>query len=233
MDEAPFVDRVRGIAALDHPVTQAVYRLLTERDEVSRDAAAGALGLARSVAAFHLDKLVDAGLADVRFERLTGRSGPGAGRTAKVYRRSDTEIGVSLPERRYDLAGGLLAEAVERSSHEGVPVDGALRAASTEEGRRIGEAACVGAAERPGRAERRDAVVDALERHGYEPHLRDGEVVLTNCPFHVLAEQHRDLVCGMNLELLSGVIDGAEAADVLEPRLAPRPGYCCVRMKAS
>jgi predicted ArsR family transcriptional regulator len=233
MDEAPFVDRVRGIAALDHPVTQSVYRLLAERDEVSRDAAAEALGLARSVAAFHLDKLVDAGLADVRFERLTGRSGPGAGRTAKVYRRSDTEIGVSLPERRYDLAGGVLAEAVERSSHEGVPVDGALRAASTEAGQRIGEAAGVAAGERPGRAERRDAVVGALERHGYEPQLRDGEVVLTNCPFHVLAEQHRDLVCGMNLELLSGVIDGAEAADVLEARLAPRPGYCCVRMKAS
>jgi predicted ArsR family transcriptional regulator len=233
MDEAPFADRVRGIAALDHPVTQSVYRLLTERDEVSRDATAQALGLARSVAAFHLDKLVDAGVADVRFERLTGRSGPGAGRTAKVYRRSDTEIGVSLPERRYDLAGGLLAEAVERSSHEGVPVDGALRRASTEAGRRIGEAAGVAAGHVARRAERRAAVVEALERQGYEPHVTDGEVVLTNCPFHVLAEQHRDLVCGMNLELLSGVIDGAGAADVLEARLAPRPGYCCVRMKAS
>ena len=233
MHEAPFVDRVRRIAALDHPVTQSVYRLLIERDEVSRDAAAHALGLARSVAAFHLDKLVDAGLADVRFERLTGRSGPGAGRTAKVYRRSDTESGVSLPERRYDLAGGLLAEAVERSSHEGVPVDGALRQASTEAGRRIGEAAGVAAGHVAGRAERRAAVVEALAREGYEPHVTGGEVVLTNCPFHVLAEQHRDLVCGMNLELLSAVIDGAGAADVLEARLAPRPGYCCVRMKAS
>lgn len=233
MHEAEFVDRVRRIAALDHPVTQSVYRLLTERDEVSRDAAAQALALARSVAAFHLDKLVDAGLADVRFERLTGRSGPGAGRTAKLYRRSATEIGVSLPERRYDLAGELLAEAVERSSHDGVPVDGALRRASTEAGRRIGEAAGVASGRVAGRAQRRVAVVEALERHGYEPHVIAGEVVLTNCPFHVLAEQHRDLVCGMNLELLSGVIDGADAADVLEARLAPRPGYCCVRMKAS
>jgi predicted ArsR family transcriptional regulator len=231
MHEAPFVDRVRRIAALDHPVTQSVYRLLTERAEVSRDAAAQSLGLARSVAAFHLDKLVDAGLADVRFERLTGRSGPGAGRTAKLYRRSAVEIGVSLPERRYDLAGGLLAEAVECSTHDGVPVEGALRRASTEAGRRIGEAAGVGRV--AGRAQRRAAVVEALERHGYEPHVAGGEVVLTNCPFHVLAEQHRDLVCGMNLELLSGVIEGAEAADVLEARLAPRPGYCCVRMRAS
>lgn len=233
MGEASFVDRVHGVAALDHPLTQSVYRLLVERAELSRDGAAEALGVARSVAAFHLDKLVDAGLADVRFERLTGRSGPGAGRTAKLYRRSATEIGVSLPERRYDLAGGLLAEALERSAHDRLPVTEALRRAATEAGRRIGEAARVAAGRRFGRARRRDAVVGALERHGYEPHLRAGEVVLTNCPFHALAQQHRDLVCGMNLELLSGMIDGADGSDVLEARLAPQPGYCCVRMKAS
>jgi predicted ArsR family transcriptional regulator len=232
MSEASFVDRVHGVAALDHPVTQSVYRLLAERGELSRDAAAEALGLARSVAAFHLDKLVDAGLADVRFERLTGRSGPGAGRTAKLYRRSADEIGVSLPERRYDLAGGLLAEAIERSTREAVPVARALRGAATETGRRIGEAARAGG-RRSGRAKVRRSVVGALEHHGYEPHLRGGEVVLTNCPFHALAQEHRDLVCGMNLELVSGVIDGAGGADVLEARLAPQPGFCCVRMTAT
>jgi predicted ArsR family transcriptional regulator len=233
MSEASFVDRVHGVAALDHPVTQSVYRLLAERDELSRDGAAEALGLARSVAAFHLDKLVDAGLADVRFERLTGRSGPGAGRTAKLYRRSTAEIGVSLPERRYDLAGGLLAEAVERSTRDAVPVTRALRRAATEAGRRIGEAARVAGGRRSGRTKRRAAVVGALEHHGYEPQLRGGEVVLTNCPFHALAQEHRDLVCGMNLELVSGVIDGADGADVLEARLAPQPGLCCVRMTAT
>src|SRR5687768_9864764 len=102
MSQAPFADRIRWVAALDHPVTQAAYRLLGERGELGRDETAEALAVARSVAAFHLDKLVEAGLADVRFERLTGRSGPGAGRTAKLYRRSGNEMGVSLPERRYD-----------------------------------------------------------------------------------------------------------------------------------
>jgi predicted ArsR family transcriptional regulator len=233
MSEPSFIDRVHGIAALDHPVTQSVYRLLAGRDELSRDVAAEALGLARSVAAFHLDKLVDAGLADVRFERLTGRTGPGAGRTAKLYRRSSAEIGVSLPERRYDLAGGLLAEAIERSTREAVPVARALRRAATEAGRRIGEAARVSEGRRSGRGRRRAAVVGALGHHGYEPHLRGGEVVLTNCPFHALAQEHRDLVCGMNLELISGVIDGADGADVLEARLAPQPGFCCVRMTAT
>src|SRR5262245_2475587 len=129
MADESLPQRIRGIAALDHPVTQAVYRLLGERGEVTRDEAAAALDLPRSVAAFHCDKLVDAGLADVRSERRTGRSGPGAGRPAKVYRRADADVAVSLPERRYDLAGQLLAEAVERAADDGVPVDTALLAA--------------------------------------------------------------------------------------------------------
>src|ERR671911_1261366 len=158
MSEASFDDRVHGVAVLGHPATRSVYRLLGERRELSRDDTAKALGLARSVAAFHLDKLVDAGLADVRFARLTGRSGPGAGRTAKLYRRSATGIGVSVPERRYDLAGELLAEAVERSSTEGVPVDRALRRCATEAGRRIGTAADGGEGRGADRATRQDAL---------------------------------------------------------------------------
>ncbi|HZM31950.1 MAG TPA: helix-turn-helix domain-containing protein [Acidimicrobiales bacterium] len=233
MRDASFADRVHGVATLDHPVTRAAYRLLAERGEVSRDTAAEALDVARSVAAFHLDKLADAGLADVRFERLTGRSGPGAGRTAKLYRRSATEIGVSLPERRYDLAGELLAEAVERSSADGVPVDRALRRSATEAGRRIGTAADGAADPAADRAARQDAVVALLERYGYEPRWRGDQIVLTNCPFHALAEQHRELVCGMNLDLLRGVIDGAGGDDLLETRLAPQQGYCCVRMATS
>ena len=151
MSEAPFVDRIHGVAALDHPVTQAVYRLVRERGELSRDDAAEALDLARSVAAFHLDKLAGAGLVDVRFERLTGRSGPGTGRTAKLYRRSDREIEVSLPERRYDLAGELLAEAIEHASTTGAPVARAMQEAARETGRRIGEAARIEAGARAAR----------------------------------------------------------------------------------
>ena len=229
----PFDERVRGIAALDHTVTQAVYRLLVERGQLSRDEAADSLDVARSVAAFHLDKLVETGLAEVHFERLTGRTGPGAGRPAKVYRRSDREIEVSLPERHYDLAGGLLAEAVERASARGVSVDRALRDTATETGRRLGAEARSEAGARAGKAKRRDALLRVLERHGYEPHLRNGEIVLSNCPFHALAEQHRTLVCGMNLDLLSGVIEGIGGESRLSARLAPEPGYCCVRMKAS
>ena len=233
MESEPFDERVRGIASLDHPTTRAAYRLLVDRGQLSRDDAAERLDIARSVAAFHLDKLVDAGLAEVRFERLTGRTGPGAGRPAKIYRRSDHEIEVSLPERRYSLAGELLAGAVERASTEGVPGDRALRDAAVTTGRALGEAARAEAGGRPGRARRRDALLHVLERNGYEPRLRHGEIVLANCPFHMLAERHRELVCGMNLELLSGIIDGIGGGDALSARLAPEPGSCCVRMKAS
>lgn len=222
---------MRGVAALDHPITQAVYRLLVERGRLSRDDAANGLEIARSVAAFHLDKLVNVGLAEAHFERLSGRSGPGAGRPAKVYRRSDRDIELSLPERHYDVAGGLLAEALKRVAKEGVPVERAVRDAAVETGRALGEAARAeeikaGASQ----AKRRNALLRVLERHGYEPHLRDREVVLRNCPFHVLAEQHRTLVCGMNLELLSGIIEGVGGSDLVSARLAPEPGSCCVRI---
>src|SRR4051794_17855091 len=186
MGDSSFADRVRGVATLDHPLTRAAYRLLAERGEVSREATAEALDVARSVAAFHLDKLVDNGLADVRFERLTGRSGPGAGRTAKLYRRSGNEVEVSLPERRYDLAGTLLARAVEIATTEGTPVDRALHDTAVEAGRRVGAAIRTDVAAGDSREARHGALVAVLECHGYEPQVRGDEIALANCPFHSL-----------------------------------------------
>ena len=90
--------RISGIAALDQPLRRDLDRLLAERDGwVTRDEASEALGVPRSVAAFHLDKLVDAGVVEVTFERTTGRTGPGAGRPAKLYRRSTQEVSASIP----------------------------------------------------------------------------------------------------------------------------------------
>ena len=113
------------------------------------------------MAAFHLDKLADAGVLDVRFERTTGRQGPGAGRPSKLYRPSREEVAASVPDRRYDLAGSLLASAVARSSRTGEPVRDCLRAAAREAGREIGEAA----------GEARAATV---KDHEADPEARDG-----------------------------------------------------------
>ncbi|HTL24859.1 MAG TPA: transcriptional regulator [Mycobacteriales bacterium] len=215
--------QVAGVAALDHDVSRAAYRLVLAEGWVSRDRAAEALGVARSVAAFHLDKLLDAGLLTTRYERTSGRSGPGAGRPAKLYGRSDAEFDVSLPPRRYDLASALLARGVERAREEREPVEQAVARAATDAGVEAGQA-CHGRS-----ASTR--VTGLLEGHGYAPRRRGKETALLNCPFHKLAQEHRDLVCGMNLCFLRGALEGT-AADGWQARLAPEPGYCCVRLDA-
>lgn len=234
MDRTERDARVAEIAVLDQPVRAELYALLVDRDDwVSRDEAADGVGVPRSVAAFHLDKLADAGLVDVRFERPPGRGGPGAGRPAKKYRRAEREVSVSLPDRQYALAGALLADAVVDAVENGRPVESALRDGALATGREMGAAIREEVDEsRTSAAATRRAARRALERLGYEPHERGGEIVLANCPFHALAERHRPLVCGMNLDLLTGVAEGLDAADRLSPRLEPEPGYCCVRLRA-
>ena len=227
--------RISGIAALDQPLRRDLYRLLVQRDSwVSRDDAADALDIPRSVAAFHLDKLVEAGVVEVSFERTTGRTGPGAGRPAKLYRRSPHELSASVPERRYDLAGSLLATAIAEAERTGAPIGQSLSDTARAAGRVIGEEAAAATGAMAKRDDRRRAVLDVLTRHGYEPaQVKRGEIALLNCPFHRLAEEHRTLVCGMNLDFLAGLLDGMGPSGRLDARLAPEPGYCCVRIKAA
>lgn len=227
--------RISGIAALDQPLRRRLYRLLADRRTwVTRDEAALALSLPRSVAAFHLDKLAEAGVVDVIFERTTGRTGPGAGRPAKLYRRRGDEVAASVPERRYDLAGSLLATAVAEAERTGAPIRECLSAAAGAAGRAIGAEAVAAIGEVTTEDARRRAVLNVLAHHGYEPAVSDqGEIALANCPFHRLAEEHRTLVCGMNLDFLGGLLDGMGPNDWLDARLAPEPGYCCVRINAA
>lgn len=209
---------VSAIAALDEPTRRRLYDHVVRRPSpVSRDEAAAALGLARQTAAFHLDRLADESLLDVVYERRSGRSGPGAGRPAKLYRRSAKQVAVSLPDRRYELAGRLLAQAVEESDATGEPVRKVLHRKADELGTQLGE-------------QNRTDVFDLLERYGFEPLHEDAAIVLANCPFHALAREHTQTVCGMNLHLLRGVLSGLGEAG-LEAYLAPSPGRCCVRLQ--
>jgi predicted ArsR family transcriptional regulator len=221
--------RVAAVASLAEPTRRRLYDLVVRRREpVGRDEAAAELGLPRTTAAFHLDRLVDDGLLDVHFERLTGRTGPGAGRPAKLYRRSACPVTVALPERRYDLAGDLLADALEQADATGAPPREVLARLAEERGRALGAEARTAAV--PGAA--RDAVLRVLEEHGFEPRVEDGVVVLVNCPFHALAQQHTALVCGMNLCLVDGVLDAVPGTG-LSARLAPAAERCCVRLDPS
>jgi len=227
MGSDDFAGRVAGVAALAEPVRRDLYLFVVDQpDAVSRDQAAAGAGVARHTAKFHLDKLVTDGLLVTEFRRLSGRRGPGAGRPAKLYRRADGEVAVSLPERHYDLAGALLAEAIERSVQHGTAVLDALDAAAAAFGATLGDRARAAAEGAPGGEKPQDATCAVLAASGYEPHVHDGTILLRNCPFHALAKEHTDLVCGMNLALVQAVTD--RLGGTLTPRLDPDESRCCV-----
>ena len=217
-------ERIDQVAALGDPARRALYRWVVGQPEaVGREQAARAVGVAHHVAKFHLDRLEAEGLLATEYRRPPGRSGPGAGRPAKLY-RAVGELDVSVPERRYDLAGRLLARAVATAAQTGVPVTEALdavaRAAGEEQGRSTPSAR---------RSPVRRAMA-SLEQCGFEPDREGGEVVLRNCPFHTVADEAREVVCGMNLSFVSGVLDGVGATGSTAV-LDPVPGGCCVRLR--
>ncbi|MGC0328665.1 putative ArsR family transcriptional regulator [Streptomyces sp. SAI-170] len=199
------------LGVLSDPLRRRLYRYVAAApEEVGRDAAAEAAGVSRSLAAFHLDKLVEAGLLAVDFRRLSGRTGPGAGRPAKVYRRAEGEHAVSVPPRSYDTVGRLLAEVLEDAG-----LDRELQAAAKAAGAALPDV-------------RADDMEAALRARGYEP-FRDGETLrLRNCPFHTLAKDFPALICGMNLALIQGL-----APEEWSPAMDPCPGGCCVALTKS
>jgi predicted ArsR family transcriptional regulator len=214
-----------SVSSLDDPVRRRLYEVVRERAEpVGRDEAAAAAGVGRALAVYHLDKLVEAGLLTATYQRPAGRGGPGAGRPAKLYTRSDREFAVTVPPREYELAARLLVQAVEADP------SGRSRAVLLEAARRLG-AELAGDAIAARSPDAWLAVADlegTLEGHGYEPKRgEDGTIRLRNCPFRQLAEAHREVVCGMNLGLIEGMLAGLGAGG-LRPVLDPGPGHCCV-----
>ncbi|MFF7603628.1 helix-turn-helix transcriptional regulator [Streptomyces parvulus] len=221
---------IEAVAALQDPVRRRLYEyVVAQGREVGRVEAAEAVGVARTLAAHHLDRLTEVGLLESGSRRLSGRSGPGAGRPAKVYTRARDEVAVSLPARDYRTVATLLAEAAEQAG-----LDDGLRAAAHRRG-----AALRGAAAPCG--DLREAM-EVLSARGYEPHWEEAEgapgaaeagegvVRMRNCPFHAVAERFPPLVCGMNLALLEGLF-GTEGP--VRARMDARPGECCVVIEDS
>lgn len=211
-----------SVGALAEPSRRALYEyVVARREPVGREEAASALGLPLHNAKFHLDRLVEVGLLETEFRRLGDRSGPGAGRPSKLYRRAAGEIAVSLPDRKYDLVGHILANGVERAG-AGTPLDEAIEQAATDAGR------AVGAEGAPGDVA---AFTRMLSAHGFEPRVEDDTVLLANCPFDRLAKEHTALVCGINRAFVQGVADGVGCG--VTARLEPEPGLCCVKARVS
>jgi len=221
--ESEIQRQIAAIALLHDPVRRGLYRYVAaRRRDVSREEAARALRVSRNLAAFHLDKLVAQNLLATTYRRLTAGRGPGAGRPSKLYRRSDRQLDLTLPPRRYALAGRLLALAI--ATARSAASEQALRRVAGSVGRRAGSDARRARGRRTGRTIA--TVLDLLEAWGYEPIEKQG-IVLGNCPFDDLANACRPLVCKMNLALLRGVVQGVGARS-LKAELRPEPGSCCV-----
>ena len=222
-------DDVAGIAALADPLRRRLYRYVVRSPEpVGREEAARAAGVPVPTARFHLDRMVADGLLEAEFRRLTGRSGPGAGRPAKLYRRADRTFAVSLPERHYDLLSEVLADAAAASIERRVPVDAVAAEVARRRGRSLGEE------RRPGAAGDHplDVLAATLEEVGYEPRVEDARMVLENCPFDRVARDHTALVCGLNLDFVGGVVEGLGCVAV-HTTLEPSPGRCCVSARVA
>jgi len=211
-------ERLSALSSLGDENRRRLYEYVCSVGAAAgRDDAAAALGMPRSTASFHLDRLVRDGLLGVEFRKPAGKGGPGSGRPAKLYVPLFAEIGVSVPERNYDLAGVVLAAAVSSAMKDG----GAAREALLGTARAKGAEAGAGG---------RD-FLEVLAGQGYQPEADDdgGGHALLNCPFHKLSRSHPDVVCAMNGAFLAGV---ADACGIDGNRIAgdERPGHCCARI---
>jgi predicted ArsR family transcriptional regulator len=211
------------VTVLVDPVRRALYEYVRRQDHpVTREEAAEAVSISRNLTAFHLDKLVDAGLLSTRYEAPPDRQ-RGPGRTPKVYEPSGAGVSLTLPPRQYELVGQILADAVVAG-----PRDAARTAhrVATDAGRQLGAAQIRDARTADGELAAAAALLTSL---GFEPRTGEGRILLDNCPFHALAVRQRDLICGLNHAFVAGLLEGLGGAH-LRAALQPRPDGCCVQI---
>jgi predicted ArsR family transcriptional regulator len=206
---APGLHDLDALRALADPVRRRVYGFVAAAGgPVTRDDAAAGLGLGRSLAAYHLDRLAASGLLTVSYGRRSGRRGPGAGRPAKLYARAEREFVLRAPPREYELVAEILLRVGGGSAAD----------AAREVGRELGRAAP------------KAPIAEVLAERGYEPFDDDGTLRFANCPFDALAQNHRQAVCSLNLALVEGVLEGA-GAEGLSATLEPDRAGCCVAVR--
>ena len=241
MIRAPWTRRMAAVASLGDENRRKLFDFVAASGcAVSRDDAAGALGLPRSTVSFHLDRMVQDGLLAVEFRKLGGRSGPGSGRPAKLYVAAVREVAVSVPDRNYDLAAELLVSAIEESAADGGSARDALLRAAHARGQAGARAQRDATGPAGSRAAAGAGFEDFLTAAGYRPETdAEGFLVLLNCPFHRIADGHAEVVCAMNGAFLAGAAAGcgidpgrvqALAIEDLRSQGAARPAQCCARI---
>lgn len=227
MPQMPKRRHIEALTVLREPMRYRLYEYVCRQPTaVSRQQAADAVGVSRSLAAFHLDELVKAGLLKPEYRRLTARSGPGAGRPSKLYRRSRHEVSVMLPDRNHELLAGFLAQSLPPGP-DGLrlsdPASDYGRSLGTRARRRIGSG--------PSGTRLFACVESVMERLGFEPYrIERDELRSRNCPFAPLSRRHTPVVCGAGVSLVSGVVEGVGAHVVVTRH--ERPNECCVHVRS-
>ncbi len=200
-----------------------VLALLRQADRpLSVAEVANAMDVHVNTARFHLDGLVDEGLAERTSEPRDTR-----GRPRILY----TSEGAAPGPRSYELLAEMLTGLVSTLEEAG--------SATVELGKMWGRHLI----ERPAPSERlesREAVVrleSLLEKVGFQPEAgpsgEDVEIRLHHCPFREVAEKHTDIVCAIHLGLMQGALDqlGAPiAATSLKPFVTPQ--MCVAHLQA-
>ena len=227
MPKPTFAERLEALAALREPIRRRLYRYVERRIvPVSRDDAAQAVGVSRAMAAFHLDKLVELGLLRAGYRRLSGRTGRGAGRPSKLYRRSRREFTVTVPFRNHELLARLLAETAASSDH-----DPATDGVAHRYGRSLGARGRKRISSRATPQRLDVCISDVLEDMGFEPVNTDaGDVWARNCPFDPLSRRYPTVVCETAIEFVGGIVAGV-GADSVEVSREERPDRCCVVLR--
>lgn len=233
MTTEPAVPAIKAVAALEEDLRRGMYGFIrSARRPVTRDEAAASVGISRKLAAFHLDKLVAAGLLRARYEAVGGVRR--VGRTPKVYELAGTDFTVTIPPRRPALLADILLDAVVTEREGETARQATVRVAATQ-GEDLGTAERTGS--RPGRlsTERGLTLTETvLSRHGFEPSRESPtRVRLRNCPFHPLAAKAPDLVCGVTQAFLTGIVTGLHVPNVEAVLVPPGPGECCVELRGN
>ncbi|MCA1719809.1 MAG: helix-turn-helix domain-containing protein [Actinobacteria bacterium] len=211
---------VAALSVLVEPQRRRLYEALaaTTTPRTLGEVAAE-LGIGRTLAAFHLNKLTEAGLVEaVAAAPVAGRRG----RPSRTFRLTAHEVSAAVPARRYDLvAEVLLAAASEQQPGE--PLEAAAR--RTARARGVALAQDVKPDRRSGPRRRVELVLASL---GYRPAREGPTLVLRNCPFSRLRDTDVGLVCGINHGLAEGYVEGVGAAGELTAELRPCGDNCCV-----
>jgi len=209
-------NRLQPLDAVGTPALRAALLYVRGRSApVSAEELAAAQGVHANVARSRLDRLVEAGLLLSHFERRTGRTGPGAGRPAKIYAPAPETTAVEFPERNFaDLVALLVDELPPRARTK------RLREVGAGFARRLLERTPV----KPVRDLRRglERVCQALGELGFQATVEevDGHrAVLSTpiCPLRPLVVAHPELVevdRGMWCGLVEAGVAGARAETV-------------------